>query len=89
MNFSAKRVVVAVLLGSYFYVLMPATATLFYELYHLTDVGAIYWGYSLFKAAGYYFGTWEYQLHACVLIVLVVLFLPGTVHWIRSGRKIS
>lgn len=72
----ASRLVVAVAVALYLYYLLPATATLFYELYHLTEIGAVYWGYSGFKAAGYYFGTWEYQLHTCIGVGLAIIFIP-------------
>lgn len=58
----------------YLWVLLEPTAWLFYELHHLTGVGFIYYFYSAFKAVGYYFGTWDYQLAVCVLVgVLVAL----------------
>ena len=72
----ASRLVVAVVVALYLYYLLPATAVLFYELYHLTEIGAVYWGYSGFKAAGYYFGTWEYRPHTCVGVALAIIFIP-------------
>ena len=74
---SRNRWIVASLLGLYLYYLLPATAVLFYELYHLTGIGAVYWGYSAFKAGGYYFGVWEYQLVTCVLVTLLVGVVPA------------
>ena len=74
---SKKRWVVALCVGLYLYYLLPATAVLFYELYHLTGVGLVYWGYSGFKAAGYYFGVWEYQLLTCALVTLVIGLVPA------------
>ena len=56
----------------YLYALLGATATLFYELHHLTGVGFIYYGYSVFKAASFYFGEWHYQWLACLLAGLLV-----------------
>ena len=47
-----RRGLIAAAVAVYLYFLLPATATLFYELYHLTHVEVIYWGYSGFKAAG-------------------------------------
>lgn len=74
---SVRRFAIGVMVGLYLYFLLPATATLFYELYHLTGVGPIYWGYSVFKAAGYYFGTWAYQLPVCLFVAAAIIFLPG------------
>lgn len=64
---------VAAMAGLYLYYLLPITATLFYELYHLTQLGPVYWGYSFFKIAGYYFGAWEYRLLTCVLLFLAIV----------------
>lgn len=74
---SKKRWLIGTGLALYLYFLMPATAVMFYELYHLTGIGPVYWGYSLFKGAGYYFGVWDYQLHACVAVVLAAVTLPS------------
>lgn len=77
-----RRWLLALLVGLYLYFLLPATAVLFYELYHLTNVDALYWGYSAFKAAGYYLGIWPYRLMACVGAGLVIVCLPP-----YSGRR--
>ncbi|MFT5485013.1 MAG: hypothetical protein ACI9GW_003683, partial [Halieaceae bacterium] len=61
-----------------------ATAVLFYELYHLTGIGPIYWGYSVFKAGGYYFGIWEYQLISCVLVSALIIGIPAIVSRVRQ-----
>ena len=74
---SRKRWIVALLLGLYLYYLLPATAVLFYELYHLTGIAPINSTYSAFKAGGYYFGVWEYQLVTCVLVTLLVGVVPA------------
>ena len=67
-----KALLVALAVGLYLRFLLTPTAWLFYELYHLTGVDFIYWGYSGFRAGGYYFGIWPYQGVACVLIGLLV-----------------
>ena len=67
----------AVAVAAYLYFLLPATATLFYELYHLTGFSPIYWGYGGFKAAGYYLGVYEYRLLACVLAGLACFLIPA------------
>jgi TRAP-type mannitol/chloroaromatic compound transport system permease small subunit len=84
MLISKKRIVIATALALYLYFLLPATATMFYELYHFTEIGPIYWGYSAFKAAGYYFGVWPYQVHACIAVGLAVVVLPALWQRLRS-----
>ena len=76
MFLSWRRWLIAVVAGLYLYFLLPATAVMFYELYHLTGFGPVYWGYSAFKAGGYYFGTWDYQLYGCVLVTLFIGLVP-------------
>lgn len=78
----AGRLALGAAVALYLYVLLGPTATAFYELYHATGLGAIYYGYSAFKAAAYYFGNWEYQGLACVLVGLMVA-LP----WWRFLRR--
>ena len=73
---SKRRWLVALLVAVYLYCLLPITAVGFYELYHLTDIGPIYWGYSGFKAAAYYFGRYEYRLPVSVLAGITVAFTP-------------
>ena len=84
MFFTAKRLVIATAVGLYLYFLLPATAVLFYELYHLTGIDAIYWGYSAFKAGGYYFGTWQYQLLTCVIVSAAIVLVPGLIQKVRQ-----
>lgn len=67
-----KRLIIAVAVALYLRFLLPATAWLFYELYHLVGIGPVYWGYSLFKAAGYYFGQWPGQTAACLVVALLI-----------------
>ena len=83
MALNTRRVWIGVGLALYLYFLLPATATLFYELYHLTEIGPLYWGYSAFKAAGYYFGTWEYQLLTCLLVAAAIVALPYVIDKMR------
>jgi hypothetical protein len=70
-------------LALYLRFLLIPTAVLFYELHHLTGIDFIYWGYSGFKVAGYYFGVWEHQTLAC-LLAGVALFLFAL---LRGGGK--
>jgi len=85
MLFSTKRWLIAIVIALYLYFLLPATATMFYELYHLTGVGPIYWGYSAFKAAGYYFGIYEYKLLVCLAVAAVIIFIPPLIRSLRRA----
>jgi glycerol-3-phosphate acyltransferase PlsY len=89
MAITLRRLLIAIAVALYLYFLLPATATLFYELYHLTHFGPIYWGYSGFKAAGYYLGIYEYRLLVCVLAAVTLFIVPAL--WTRlrktEGRK--
>ena len=76
MLLSPRRWLIATLVAAYLYFLLPATATLFYELYHLTHIGPLYWGYSGFKAAGYYFGLWDYREVTCLALAAALVLLP-------------
>ena len=80
MNVSRRVWVIAIMVGLYLYFLLPSTALVFYELYHLTGIGPIYWGYSAFKAGGYYFGVWEYQALACVLVSALIVLIPALIN---------
>ena len=81
---SKRRWLIALAVALYLYFLLPATATMFYELYHLTHIGPIYWGYSGFKAAGYYFGIYEYRLLASVLGGIAIAFVPVLVRTVSQ-----
>lgn len=76
MTMSKHRWMIAIAAALYLYFLLPATAHLFYELYHLTHIGPLYWGYSGFKAAGYYFGVYEYRLAVCLLVAAGIIVIP-------------
>lgn len=82
---SKRGMIWGLALALWLYFLLPATAVMFYELYHLTGVDAIYWGYSAFKAAGYYFGIWPYKLLVCALAGLAVPGIPFLVRGLRSA----
>ena len=69
----------------YLYFLLPATADMFYELYHLTHFNPVYWGYSSFKAAGYYFGIYEYRLPVCVLLAAAIIVIPSVFKKLRGA----
>ena len=75
----------AVAVAIYLKFLLQPTGWVFYELHHLLGVDAVYWGYSVFRGAGYYFGVWEYQNLACLAAGLAVL----GVSWWRHQRQKS
>ena len=67
-----KALLWAIAVGIYLKYLLIPTGMLFYELHHATGIDSIYWGYSIFKGAGYYFGVWQYQTISCVLVALLI-----------------
>jgi hypothetical protein len=79
------RWIIAVALALYLYFLLPATAQMFYELYHLTQFNPIYWGYTGFKVAGYYFGIYEHRLLACLLVAGAIIFIPALFNKLRGA----
>jgi hypothetical protein len=78
---------IAVAVAAYLYFLLPATAVLFYELYHLTGFEPVYWGYSAFKAAGYYFGIWPHQGLVCALVAAGIVLTPIILRAVRGLRR--
>jgi hypothetical protein len=85
MPISIRRWIIAIAAGLYLYFLLPATADMFYELYHLTHIGPIYWGYSGFKAAGYYLGSYEYRLLVCLLLAAAIIVIPALFNKLRRA----
>lgn len=77
MVFSMKSLVMAVAVAMYLWFLLPLTATGFYELYHLTGIDPVYWGYSAFKAAAYYLGVSDYRVHICLGVAAAILLIPA------------
>ena len=67
-----KALVWAIAVAIYLKFLLIPTGVLFYELHHATGIGFVYWGYSIFKGAGYYFSVWEYQTISCVLVGVAI-----------------
>lgn len=62
---------------------LEPTGWLFYELSHATGLNGLYWGYSVFRGAGYAFNLWSHQLLACIVAGgLVGLFIQ----W-RAGKR--
>lgn len=85
MGIPARRWLIAIGTALYLYFLLPVTAVAFYELYHLTHIEAVYWGYSSFKAAGYYLGTWEYRELSCLGVAAVILLVPTLIGKLRRA----
>jgi hypothetical protein len=82
---SPRRWIFAIAVALYLYFLLPATALMFYELHHLTKIDAIYWGYSGFKAAGYYLGVYQYRLLVCVGVGAAIIVIPALVKKLRGA----
>lgn len=82
---SKRRWVIAIAVALYLYFLLPATATGFYELYHLTHIEPVYYGYGAFKAAGYYFSVWPYRLPVCIAVAALIIVLPPLVRKLRGA----
>ena len=82
-----RRLLVALMVALWLRFLLIPTAWLFYELYHLTGVHAVYWGYGLFRAVGYYFGGWPYQTVACVVVAVVIGMPWREVRNVLESRK--
>ena len=79
-----RRWFVAAAVGLYLYFALPATATMFYELHHFTGIDFVYWGYSGFKAAGYYLGVSQYRLLICALIAAAIIVIPAIIGKLRT-----
>lgn len=85
MLISKRQWVIAVSVALYLYFLLPATAELFYELYHLVKIEPIYWGYSAFKGAGYYLGVYEHRLLVCLAVAAAILLIPALIKKLRRS----
>lgn len=86
MKISKRAWLIAIGLALYLYFLLPATATFFYELYHLTGIDPVYWGYGGFKAAGYYLGVADGRVLICVAAGAVVLVISA-LKSLRAKRR--
>jgi hypothetical protein len=84
---SPRRWIIAIAVALYLYFLLPATAQMFYELHHLTKIDAIYWGYSGFKAAGYYLGVYQHRLLVCVGVAVAIIVIPALVNTLRGAKR--
>jgi hypothetical protein len=66
--------------------LLPETATLFYELYHLLHIDALYWIYSGFKVVAIYFNQWPAQNLALGLLWLLLSLFS---YWKHERRIVN
>ena len=85
MPIPARRSIIALAIALWLYFLLPATAQMFYELYHLTHINPIYWGYSGFKIAGYFLGIYEHRSLVCVLVAAAIIFIPALIKKLRRA----
>jgi glycerol-3-phosphate acyltransferase PlsY len=85
MPIPVRRWIIAIAAALYLYFLLPLTAQLFYELYHLTHIDPIYWGYSGFKAAGYYLGVYEHRLLVCAAVAVAIVLVPTLINKLRNS----
>ena len=70
-----RALIWGLLVGLYLRFGLEPTGWLFYEASHATGVEPLYYGYSVFRGGGYFFGLWPYQTLACVLAGIVVAAL--------------
>jgi len=80
----SKALIAGVLLALWLSFGLDATAMFFYELYHLSGVEFVYWGYSAFKVAGYYYGAWPLQAFASAAAGTLLFLLLA---W--RGRRVG
>lgn len=68
---SRRRLIGGVAVAIFLLWCLEPTAWLFYELHHLTGIGPIYYGYSVFRAGGYFLG--QSALHVPISLLLGLL----------------
>jgi hypothetical protein len=85
MTLPKRRLLCALGAALYLYFLLPATADMFFKLYHLTHFDPIYWGYSGFKAAGYFLGVYEHRLAVCVAVAAAIIVVPAIFRKLRTN----
>ena len=66
--------------------LLPETAWLFYELYHLLQIDALYWVYSGFKVVAVYSDQWPAQNLALGLLWLLLSLFS---YWKHKRRIVN
>ena len=78
-----RAMAISGLFALYLKFLLPATAGLFYELYHLLKIDLLYWIYSGFKVVAVYFNQWPGQN---IAIGLLWLLLSLFSYWKHKRR---
>lgn len=79
-----RAVAVSTAVALYLKFLLPTTAGLFYELYHLLSIDVLYSVYIGFKVAAVYFAQWSGQNLAIALLwILLSLFI----YWKNSRQE--
>lgn len=63
-----KTVLIGLALALYLRFGLEPTGWLFYEASFALGADWLYWGYSVFRGAGYAFGLWPYQSLACAAV---------------------
>ena len=69
--------------------LLPETAGLFYELYHLLHIDALYWIYSGFKVVAVYSDQWPAQDLAIGLLWLLLSLFSYWKHKRRIAKSVG
>ena len=82
--FALRAVAVSTAVALYLKFLLPATAGLFYELYHLLSIDALYSVYIGFKVSAVYFAQWSGQNLALAVLWILVSLL---VYWKNHRRS--
>jgi hypothetical protein len=83
---TTRRWIIAITVALFLYFLLPATADMFFKLYHMTHINAIYWSYSGFKVASYFLGAYEHRMLVCVLVAAVIILIPVAIEKLRGAR---
>jgi hypothetical protein len=86
MTRSPRPWIIAIAVALYLYFLLPATADVFFKLYHMTHIEPIYWGYSGFKIAGYFLGVYEHRVLVCIAVAAAIILIPAAIGKLRRAR---
>jgi hypothetical protein len=84
-NHIFKALLWGLITGLYLRFGLEPTGWLFYEASHALGIDWLYWGYSIFRGAGYAFGLWKFQTLACLLAGVAVALVIKR----RSGREVA
>ncbi len=76
------------LAGLWVYFWLPATAFLFFELYHATHLEFVYWGYSLLRIGDYYLDLSGYRVAVSLMLALSVVIAVTVVNKFTKRTEI-